>query len=53
MNMKIINTEADIQDHDTNYLILSSPERFIFYDYKTSKTYGRQEIKILVCFVFK
>lgn len=46
-NMKIINTETDIKDHDTNYLILSSPERFIFYDYKTSKTYGRQEIKIL------
>lgn len=48
-NMKIIREPAkyDLNDPETNYLILTSPERFIFNDYKTSKTYGQQTINIL------
>ena len=38
--MKIIREpeKIDFNDPETNYLILSSPERFIFNDYKTYKT---------------
>ena len=37
----------DLNDPETNCLILSSPERFIFNDYKTSRTHGQQTINIL------
>jgi hypothetical protein len=48
-NMKIIKEpeKYNLDDPETNYLILTSPERFIFNDYKTSKTYGQQTINIL------
>lgn len=48
-NMKIIKEpeKYDLNDPETNYLILTSPERFIFNDYKTYKTYGQQTINIL------
>lgn len=48
-NMKIIREpeKHNLNDPETNYLILTSPERFIFNDYKTSKTYGQQTINIL------
>ena len=47
--MKIIKEpeKYDLNDPETNYLILTSPERFIFNDYKTSKTYEQQTINIL------
>ena len=48
-NMKKIKEpeKYDLNDPETNYLILSSPERFVFNDYKTSRTHGQQTINIL------
>ena len=47
--MKVIREpeKYNLNDPETKYLILSSPERFIFNENKTSKTYGQQTINIL------
>ncbi len=47
--MKVIREpeKNDLDDIKTNCLILTSPERFIFNDYKTYKAYKQQIITIL------
>ena len=32
--------------NDINYLVLSNPKQFVFNDYKTDTTYGKQIFKI-------
>ena len=45
-NMKLT-TETNVDMlNDFNYLILSSPKIFVFNDYKTYATYGKQVFKI-------
>jgi len=45
-NMKLT-TETSIDKlNDINYLVLSNPKEFVFNDYKTYKTYGKQVFKV-------
>jgi hypothetical protein len=45
-NMKLTTeTNVDMLD-DINYLILSNPKLFVFNDYKTNNTYGKQVFKV-------
>jgi len=45
-NMKLT-TETNIDKlNDINYLVLSNPKQFIFNDYKTYNTYGKQIFEI-------
>ena len=45
-NMKLTTeTKVDMLN-DINYLILSNPKQFVFNDYKTNNTYGKQDFKI-------
>ena len=45
-NMKLTTeTNVDMLD-DINYLILSNPKQFVFNDYKTNNTYGKQVFKV-------
>lgn len=43
INMIIVNDKKDIDKTNINYLVLNDNE-FIFYDYKTAKTYGQQKL---------
>ena len=42
----IKNHQRELKDPINNYLILSNPNRVIFNNYKTYKTYGQQDFKI-------
>ena len=43
----MLTTETNIDDlNDINYLILSNPKQFVFNDYKTNNTYGKQVFKV-------
>ena len=45
-NMKLT-TETSVEKlNDINYLMLSNPKQFVFNDYKTNNTYGKQDFKI-------
>ena len=45
-NMKLT-TETSIDKlNEINYIILSNPKQFVFNDYKTNNTYGKQVFKI-------
>ena len=45
-NMKLT-TETNVDMlNDINYLILSNPKQFVFNDYKTDKTYGKQVFEV-------
>ena len=45
LNMKL--TEMSIDKlNDINYLVLSYPKQFVFNDYKTDKTYGKQVFEV-------
>jgi hypothetical protein len=45
-NMKLT-TETNVDTlNDINYLIVSNPKQFVFNDYKTDKTYGKQVFEV-------
>ena len=45
-NMKLTTETSVDKLNDINYLILSSPKQFVFNDYKTHNTYGKQVFKV-------
>lgn len=45
-NMKITTETSLDKLNDINYLVLSSPKLFVFNDYKTNNSYGKQDFKI-------
>ena len=45
-NMKLTTETSMDKLNDINYLVLSNPKQFIFNDYKTYNTYGKQVFNV-------